>query len=67
MKVYSYSYWLTIHCATYSSPVMLAKERSKNIENSRKKTQYLINTLYLLFLFMFPLYIHTDIISSFHI
>ena len=35
--LYSHSFWLTIFCQTNSSPV-LARERSKNIENSWEKS-----------------------------
>ena len=46
MRVYSHSYWLVIFCTTKSSRV-LTRERRQTFENSWKKTQYLINTLYL--------------------
>ena len=45
MRVYSRSYWLVIFCTTNSSRV-LARERWQTCENSWKKTQYLMNTLY---------------------
>ena len=45
MQVYSHSYWLVIFCTTNSSRV-LARERWQTFENSWKKTQYLMNTLY---------------------
>ena len=45
MRVYSLSYWLVIFCTTNSSRV-LARERWQIFENSWKKTQYLMNTLY---------------------
>ena len=45
MQVYSHSYWLVIFCTTNSSRV-LARERWQTYENSWKKTQYLMNTLY---------------------
>ena len=44
-QVYSHSYWLEIFCTTNSSRV-LARERRQTFENSWKKTQYLMNTLY---------------------
>ena len=47
MQVYSHSYWLVFFCTTNSSRV-LARERWQTFENSWKKTQYLMNTLYLL-------------------
>ena len=46
MRVYSHSYWLAILSTTYSSRV-LARERWQTLENSWKKTQYLMNTLYI--------------------
>ena len=45
IRVYSHSYWLEIFCTTNSSRV-LARERWQIFENSWKKTQYLMNTLY---------------------
>merc|ERR1712105_56655 len=44
MRVYSHSYWLVIFCTTNNSRV-LARERWLSFENSREKTQYLMNTL----------------------
>merc|ERR1711860_43320 len=44
-RVYSRSYWLVIFCTTNSSRV-LARERWQTFENSWKKKQYLMNTLY---------------------
>ena len=46
MRVCSHSYWLVIFCTTNCSPV-LARKRWQTFENSRKKTQYLMNTLYI--------------------
>ena len=46
MRVYSHSYCLVIFCTTNSIRV-LARERWKTFEISWKKTQYLINILYL--------------------
>ena len=48
MRVYSPSYWLAIFCTTNNSRV-LAREGWQNFENSWKKTQYLKNTLYIIF------------------
>ena len=45
MRVYSHSYWLVIFWTTNSSRV-LAREGWQTFENSWKKTQYLMNTLY---------------------
>ena len=45
MRVYSHSYWLVLFCTTNSSQV-LARERWQTFENSWKKTQFLMNTLY---------------------
>ena len=45
MRVYIHSYWQVIFCTTNSSRG-LAKEMWKTFENSWKKTQYLLNTLY---------------------
>ena len=56
MKVYSHSYWLVIFCTTNSSRV-LVRERWQTFENSWKKTQYLMNTLYDISLFM-PKYVN---------
>ena len=39
---------LVDHFCTANSIPVLAKERSQNIDNSWKKTQYLMNTLYFL-------------------
>ena len=47
MRVYSHSYWLVIFCTTNSSRV-LARERWQTFENSWKKTQYILNTLYVI-------------------
>ena len=46
MRVYSHSYWLVIFCTANSSRV-LAREMWQTFENSWKKTQYLMNTLYI--------------------
>ena len=46
MRVYSHSYCLVIFCTTNSSRV-LARDRWQTFANSWKKTQYLMNTLYL--------------------
>ena len=43
MRVYSHSYWLGIICTTNRRQV-LARERWQTLENSWKKTQYLMNT-----------------------
>ena len=45
MRVYSHSFPLVIFCTTNSSRVV-ARERWQTFENSWKKTQYLMNTLY---------------------
>ena len=45
MFVYSHSYWLVFFCTTNGSRVLM-KERWQTFENSWKKTQYLMNTLY---------------------
>ena len=45
MRVYIHSYWPVIFCTTNSSRV-LARERLQTFENSWKKMQYLMNTLY---------------------
>ena len=47
LGVYSHSYWLVIFGTTNSSRV-LARERWQTYENSWKKTQYLMNTLYMI-------------------
>ena len=44
--MYSHSYWLVIFCTTNSSRV-LARKRWLTFEKSWKKTQYLLNTLYI--------------------
>ena len=57
MQVYSNSYWLAIVCTTNSSRV-LARERWQTFEKSWKKTQYLMNTLYI--------YVHTYMLIEIH-
>ena len=49
IRVYSHSCWLETFCTTNSSRV-LARERWQIFENSWKKTQYLMNTLYIIWL-----------------
>ena len=45
--VYSHSYWLAVFFPTNNSSPVPARERPQNIENSWKKSQYFMNTLYL--------------------
>ena len=45
MRVYSHSYWLVIFCTTTSNRVP-ERDRWQTFENSWKKNQYLMNTLY---------------------
>ena len=48
MRVYSHSYWLVIFCTTNCSRV-LARESWQTFANFKKKTQYLMNTLYYIY------------------
>ena len=47
MQVYSHSYWLVIFCTTNRSRV-LARDSWQTFENSWKKSQFLMNTLYMI-------------------